>query len=113
MEIKRQRTWHSNAVGDGSAEHQAIMEQQRAKQMQLIGQLKDQLQDLEQFAYETGEGGLPSNEILEKQKAVLDKLHERIDLNLELDKMSQEDLQKHVDIALKQVPYFFAFSYLL
>uniref|UniRef100_A0A914VCF6 RUN domain-containing protein n=2 Tax=Plectus sambesii TaxID=2011161 RepID=A0A914VCF6_9BILA len=102
-EVKRHRTWHSNAVGDDSAEHQAIMEQQRAKQMQLIGQLKDQLQDLEQFAYDTGDGGLPSNEVLEKQKAVLDQLHQRMDLNLELDKMSQEDLQKHVDMALKQL----------
>lgn len=37
------------------------------------------------------------------QKAVIDKLHERMQLNLEFDKMSQSELQKEVDEAIKQV----------
>lgn len=35
--------------------------------MQLIDQLREQLTDLEKFAYETGQGGLPSNELIAKQ----------------------------------------------
>uniref|UniRef100_A0A915C8E0 RUN domain-containing protein n=1 Tax=Parascaris univalens TaxID=6257 RepID=A0A915C8E0_PARUN len=97
-EIKRQRKARDNAEGESE---EVIMNQKR--QMQLIDQLREQLTDLEKFAYETGQGGLPSNELIAKQKAVLDKLHERMQLNLELDKMSYSDLQKQVDEALKQL----------
>uniref|UniRef100_A0A0N4U9I6 RUN domain-containing protein n=1 Tax=Dracunculus medinensis TaxID=318479 RepID=A0A0N4U9I6_DRAME len=76
---------------------------QKERQMELITQLKRQLEELEKFAYETGEGGLPSSEIIARQKVVIDKLHEKMQLNLELDKMSQSDLQKQVDEALKQL----------
>lgn len=34
------------------AEHEEIIEKQRMKQLQLISQLKEQLEDLERFAYE-------------------------------------------------------------
>ncbi|VDM74466.1 unnamed protein product [Strongylus vulgaris] len=37
------------------------------------------------------------------QKAVLDELHEKMSLDLELEKMSVADIQKHVDSALKQL----------
>ena len=41
------------------------------------------------------------------QKAVIDQLHERMQLNLEIDKMSQTELQKQVDEAIKQVIFWF------
>uniref|UniRef100_A0A0M3I0A8 RUN domain-containing protein n=1 Tax=Ascaris lumbricoides TaxID=6252 RepID=A0A0M3I0A8_ASCLU len=97
-EIKRQRKARDNAEGQS----EEVLKNQK-RQMQLIDQLREQLTDLEKFAYETGQGGLPSNELIAKQKAVLDKLHERMQLNLELDKMSYSDLQKQVDEALKQL----------
>lgn len=87
----------------GNADTEGNIEKQKERQMKLIKQLREQLEDLEKFAYETGEGGLPSNQIIAKQKAVIDKLHERMQLNLELDKMSNSDLQKQVDEALKQL----------
>lgn len=40
---------------------------QKERQMELITQLKRQLEELEKFAYETGEGGLPSSEIIARQ----------------------------------------------
>lgn len=98
-EIKRHRK--ELETTDGSCT--ANIEKQKLRQMELIRQLREQLEDLEKFAYETGEGGLPSSLIIAKQKAVLDKLHERMQLNLEFDKMSQNDLQKQVDEALKQL----------
>ncbi|KAJ1352054.1 hypothetical protein KIN20_008242, partial [Parelaphostrongylus tenuis] len=66
-------------------------------------QLREQLEDLERIAYENGEGDMPSTLIIQKQKAVLDELHSKMSLNLELDKMSIPDIQKHVDEALKQL----------
>lgn len=47
---------------------------QRNKQKELIEQLKSQLEDLEKYAYETGEAGLPQNLVIERQKIVLGKL---------------------------------------
>lgn len=35
-----------------AAEHTALVQQQQVKQLQLIGQLRDQLEELETFAYE-------------------------------------------------------------
>lgn len=43
------------------------------KQKELIGQLKIQLEELENYAYEMGEAGLPQNVIMEKQKVIIGK----------------------------------------
>ncbi|TMS36058.1 hypothetical protein L596_003321 [Steinernema carpocapsae] len=79
------------------------MKQRKDKQTELIGQLRDQLRDLETFAYQSGDAGLPSNEVMLRQKAVLDKLHHKLQLNLELDTMSNSELQSHIDDAIKQL----------
>lgn len=47
------------------------MSQQREKQKELIKQLKQQLEDLEKYAYETGEAGLPQSVLLERQKLLI------------------------------------------
>ncbi len=44
---------------------------QREKQKELIQQLKQQLEDLEKYAYETGEAGLPQSVLLERQKLLI------------------------------------------
>ena len=41
------------------------------KQRDLMQQLKTQLEDLEHYAYETGEAGLPSSVVLEKQRVII------------------------------------------
>ncbi|CAI5455017.1 unnamed protein product [Caenorhabditis angaria] len=80
-----------------------IFEKQKERQSELLRQLREQVEDLERIAYENGEGDLPSTMILQKQKAVLDKLRDKIELNLDIDKMTQGEIQKHVDDALKQL----------
>ena len=50
------------------------MESQRKKHAELIHQLKDQLQELESYAYEAGDGTVPSNMLLERQRVVMGKL---------------------------------------
>uniref|UniRef100_A0A915PYP3 RUN domain-containing protein n=1 Tax=Setaria digitata TaxID=48799 RepID=A0A915PYP3_9BILA len=77
--------------------------QQKERQKILIAHLKQQLEDLEKYAYESGEGDLPSAEVMARQKAVIDKLHEKVQLDLELNRMSRSDLQKKVDEALKKL----------
>lgn len=49
------------------------MKVQREKQQDLIGQLKFQLEELESYAYETGEAGLPQSVLLERHKLVVGK----------------------------------------
>ncbi|KAJ1352055.1 hypothetical protein KIN20_008243 [Parelaphostrongylus tenuis] len=85
------------------AEFGEVLEIQKQRQNELLKQLREQLEDLERIAYENGEGDMPSTLIIQKQKAVLDELHSKMSLNLELDKMSLPDIQKHVDEALKQL----------
>ncbi|KAK5984199.1 RUN domain-containing protein 1 [Trichostrongylus colubriformis] len=80
-----------------------VLEIQKQRQNELLKQLREQIEDLERIAYENGEGDMPSTLILQKQKAALDELHAKMSLNLELDKMSLGDIQKHVDDALKQL----------
>lgn len=47
------------------------MESHKVKQQELIEQLKQQLEDLERYAYETGEAGLPQTLIVERQKIII------------------------------------------
>jgi hypothetical protein len=56
-------------VPDG--EDDDTIEIQKLKQQELITQLKTQLAELEAFAYETGEAGLPQSVVLEKQKVII------------------------------------------
>lgn len=58
------------------------MESHRAKQQELISQLKQQLQDLEQYAYETGEAGLPQTMVVERQKVIIGNFFKYFDLCL-------------------------------
>jgi hypothetical protein len=44
---------------------------QRVKQKELISQLKTQLEDLEKYAYETGEAGLPQSVVMERQRVII------------------------------------------
>lgn len=46
---------------------------QRTKQKELICQLKSQLEDLEKYAYETGNADLPQSMVLERQSIIISK----------------------------------------
>ncbi|GMT06208.1 hypothetical protein PENTCL1PPCAC_28382, partial [Pristionchus entomophagus] len=84
-----------------SSSDEEVLEKQRIRQKELIDKLKEQLDDLERYAYESGEGDMPSTVIIQKQKSVLENLSQKIDLNIEIDKMSQAEIQKQVEEALK------------
>lgn len=79
--------------------------EQRNRQKELIAKLKDQLLDLEQYAYETGEvTSIPSSMLLERQSVVIEQLKSKLSLNLEvMDKLGPEELRKHVDQAIRDV----------
>lgn len=55
------------------AEVESKMALQRIKQKELISQLKTQLEDLEKYAYETGDADLPQSVILERQNIIISK----------------------------------------
>ncbi|XP_054707861.1 RUN domain-containing protein 1-like [Uloborus diversus] len=80
------------------------LEQQRTRQKELINKLKEQLEDLEHYAYETGEAGMPQSMLLERQSVIIEQLKGKLLLNLdELEKLSPDELRSHVDSAIKEL----------
>lgn len=80
-----------------------LVEKQKCRQNELIVQLKSQLEDLEKYAYESGEPVLPQSIIVQKQKIIIDELRNKINLNfneIDLPQLSPEDLISQVDSAL-------------
>ncbi len=73
----------------------------------MIEKLKDQLEDLEKYAYETGDiASIPSSMLLERQTVIIEQLKGKLPLNLdELDKSTPEELRKQVDKAIRDVCY--------
>lgn len=53
------------------------MEDQRRKQAEAIEQLKKQLEELESYAYLSGDSAPPSNLLLERQRLVMEQLRDR------------------------------------
>lgn len=86
-------------------EHEVKITEQREKQRELITQLKSQLEDLETYAYETGDvTELPTSKQIEKQKVVLEQLTNTLDLPIDkLDALSTEELRQVVDHAVGQI----------
>ncbi|KAL3842229.1 hypothetical protein ACJMK2_020268 [Sinanodonta woodiana] len=85
-------------------EHELKISQQREKQQELIKQLKAQLEDLETYAYETGDSNLPTSRKIEKQSVIIDELKNRLDLKLDnFDRLSAEELRQVVDHAIGQI----------
>ena len=85
-----------------------VIDEQQIRQKDLIDQLKNQLQDLESYAYESAGGNnddlMPSLLVLEKQKIVINELKEKINLPLDnLNKLSNDELKQAVDNAICQI----------
>nr|CAG4651723.1 EOG090X03YR [Triops cancriformis] len=92
------------ALSPEPTDHEAKMEAHRAKQQELIAQLKNQLEDLERYAYETGDADLPQNVVMERQKIIIDQLKNKLNLDVdELGSLTLEDLRKQVDQAIGQL----------
>ncbi|CAL8310770.1 unnamed protein product [Arctogadus glacialis] len=87
-------------------EKRARLEAQREKQKDLIVQLKTQLDDLEQFAYQEGSyDSLPQSVVMEKQKVIIDELIKKLDVNLNEDvgSLTADELRQRVDAAIAQI----------
>lgn len=53
---------------------------------------------------QAGEGELPTNELMEKQRLIIDRLRDRIELDVDgLDRLAPDELQLAVDSAVKRV----------
>ena len=73
----------------------------------LLVELKEQLQELETFAYESGQGELPQSVLVEKQKAMIDQLRSRLNINLDdFENLTTEQLKTIVDSSLQRCHYF-------
>ncbi|KAG5452118.1 RUN domain-containing protein 1 [Clonorchis sinensis] len=74
------------------------------KPQKLIEELKSQLDELERFAYETGEQKQPPNKpVLEKQRLVLEELSRKLELDIEnLGELSNVELKTIVNSAVQQ-----------
>lgn len=80
-----------------------IMERQQNRQFELIEHLKRQLSDAEKFAYESGADILPQSLIVEKQKAVINALKNKLKLKVDdeiLPQLTIDDIRAQVDSAL-------------
>ncbi|EFA12041.2 RUN domain-containing protein 1 [Tribolium castaneum] len=78
----------------------------RSQQKELIDRLKSQLRELEQYAFENGEAGVPQDIVLERQRVILNELKTR--MNLEIDErnyhqMTSADVKQQINIALDQL----------
>lgn len=82
------------------------MERQRSRQYELIERLKQQLSDVEKFAYESGAKVLPQSMLVEKQKVIIDELKNKVNFNVfddDLLQLTSEDLRNQVDHALGEL----------
>lgn len=94
----------TNLMLDMTSTHEQIIEEQRLKQKDLIDQLKNQLEDLESYAYQSGTLEAPSTLVMEKQKVIIDELKDKINLPIDnINKLTNEELKKAVDSAICQV----------
>ncbi|KAL1493263.1 hypothetical protein ABEB36_011348 [Hypothenemus hampei] len=78
----------------------------RNQQSELIERLKNQLRELEQYAFENGEAGIPQDVLLERQKIILNELKNR--MNFEIDdqlfhEMSTECVKHEINHAFDQL----------
>jgi len=85
-------------------EQAKAVEEQKRKQTEAIEQLKSQLEELESYAYMSGDSAPPSKLLLERQRLVMEQLRDRLNLNVEdIAKLSEEQLKATVDTAVGQI----------
>ena len=87
-----------------AGEQEAAMEDQKKKQAEAIEQLRGQLEELESYAYMSGDSAPPSSLVLDRQRLVMEQLRERLNLNVEdIAALSEEQLRANVDSAVGQI----------
>lgn len=66
-----------------------VMRLRRAQQRELIEKLKNQLHELEQYAFESGDSAVPQDVVVERQRFILNELKRRMNLQLDEQKYYQ------------------------
>lgn len=85
-------------------EQEAAVEDQKKKQAEAIEQLRCQLEELESYAYMSGDSAPPSKLVLDRQRMVMEQLRDRLNLNVEdIAALSEEQLRATVDSAVGQI----------
>ncbi|CAB4063471.1 unnamed protein product [Lepeophtheirus salmonis] len=93
-----------NEVATDEIKNNELLEIHRQRQTALINQLKEQLEELETYAYESGDGVIPSNILLERQRIVMDQLKAQLNFNLDnIDTLSDSELKTSVDNAVRDI----------
>ena len=86
------------------SEQETLMEDQKRKQAEAIEQLRGQLEELESYAYMSGDSAPPSRLVLDRQRLVMEQLRDRLNLNVEdIAALSEEQVKNCVDSAVGQI----------
>jgi len=91
--------------GAEEAQEEAVAEQRR-KQAEAIVQLRAQLEELENYAYQSGDSAPPSRLLLERQRLVMERLKESLNLNIvesDIAALSEDQVRASVDSAVGQL----------
>ena len=81
-----------------------VEEEQSRRQRLAIEQLKQQLEELESYAYQSGESAPPSALLLDRQRLVMEQLRDRLNLNVEdIGRLTEEQLRATVDSAVGEI----------
>ncbi|KAI1719496.1 RUN domain-containing protein [Ditylenchus destructor] len=102
IDISQVRQETEQLKSAAQTEDQSVREK-KDRVLNLISHLRTQLEDLEQFAYENGHGGIPLIELKQRQKMVFDKLQEKIRLKIELETLPAYEIGKNLDDGLEQI----------
>ena len=85
-------------------EQEAVIEDQKKKQAEAIEQLRGQLEELESYAYMSGDSAPPSRLLLDRQRLVMEQLRDRLNLNVEdIAALSEDQVRASVDTAVGQI----------
>ena len=61
-------------------EKEKAVQDQKKKQAEAIEQLQNQLEELESYAYQSGDSAPPSRLLLERQRLVMEQLRDRYEV---------------------------------
>jgi len=83
---------------------QGAVEEQRKLQEAAITNLRGKLEELESYAYQAGEAGVPSSVVLERQRMVIDQLKTRLNIDVsDISRLSEDELRAEVDTKLGEI----------
>merc|ERR1719336_3376964 len=87
------------------SDQETAVEDQRRKQAAAIEQLRHQLEELESYAYMSGDNSAPPSKlVLDRQRLVMEQLRDRLNLNVEdIAALSEDQLRATVDSAVGQI----------